>query len=450
MNLSFFRQLASFKNGIHPAEFKDYTAHLPIRRMDFVDEYIIPMNQHIGAPSRPVVRVNQKVGRGELIALADGFVSVAQHSPVDGVVTDIRPHLHPSGQMEMAVIIRRDFSSPQLIKGRPLNWEETSFSDFIRIVQESGIVGLGGAAFPAHVKFNVPEGKKCKYLLLNGCECEPFLTADHRVMLEYPDRLFAGIRILQHFLKCEQVFIGIENNKPDAIALLSSLVQEQKLNASVVPLNVKYPQGAEKMLISAILKCEVPRGSLPIDKGCVVSNVATAVAVADRFQKGWPLLERVVTVAGPGIRKSANLLVPIGTPVFELIEKCGGLEEKASRIILGGPMMGTAQKSLQVPVTKGTSGILVLTDELVKEVETHKCIRCGRCVDACPMFLQPNYLGLLARKGLFSEMAKNSLKDCMECASCSFVCPSGIPLVQLFRSAKHNLRNNPPDEDEKG
>jgi electron transport complex protein RnfC len=309
-------------------------------------------------------------------------------------------------------------------------------------VQDAGIVGLGGAAFPAHVKFAIPEDKNCKYLMVNGCECEPFLTADHRVMVEYPDAIIDGINIINRFLKAEKAYVGIEANKADAIAILKEKAASNDFPIEIVPLEVKYPQGAEKMMITAILGIEVPSGKLPLDLEAMVSNVGTIAAISDLFRKGQPLIERVVTITGTAIKRPTNVLVPIGTPMRDVVELCGGITHDDPRILLGGPMMGAIQKSLDVPVVKGTSGILLLTQDEVKDLDEYSCIRCGRCVDACPIFLNPSLLGLLAKKGLWDEMAENNIMDCFECGSCSFSCPSGIPLTQSFRVGKGILREN--------
>jgi len=407
--------------------------------MPFVDLYTLPLSQHIGAPSKPVVREGQKVRRGEMIAEPGGYVSVALHAPVDGVVEAIDLFDAPNGQFLPAIQIRADrFSTQQMAASAPAFPE--SEKEFIQAVQMAGIVGMGGAAFPAHVKFAIPEGKQCKHLMLNGCECEPFLTCDHRVMLEYAEALLEGTRILARFTKPEKVYIAIEANKPDAIAVLREAAEKADFAVEVVPLKVKYPQGAEKMMISAILGTEVPGGKLPIDVGALAVNVGTAVALAQYFRSGLPLIERVVTVSGTALRRPSNLLIPIGTPMREAVEYCGGIDHPEPRILLGGPMMGMVQKNLDVPVLKGTSGILVLTDAEVQDLDTLSCVRCGRCLEACPLFLNPARLGLLARKGLWEEMKENNVMDCFECGSCSFVCPSGIPLVQSFRVGKGMVR----------
>ena len=431
----------TFSHGIHPEEYKELTDHCKVERMPFVEDYILPLTQHLGAPNKPIVQKGSKVLRGQKIADANGFVSVALHSPVDGTVTGIGLAENPNGQMVQSIFIKADpFSTQQLTPSIPRPYEEMSVKEFIASVQDAGIVGLGGAAFPAHVKFAIPEGKTCRYIILNGCECEPFLTSDHRTMVEYPDEVIDGTRIVQHFLKAEKIFIGIEANKPDAIAILREKAQQSGLPIEVIALKVKYPQGAEKMLITAILDKEVPSGKLPLDVEALVNNVSSIAAISQWFRKGQPLIERVVTVTGTAVKRPANVLVPLGTPMRNVVDLCGGITSTSSRILLGGPMMGMVQKTLDIPVVKGTSGILILTTNEVKDLSQYNCIRCSRCLEACPMYLNPSLLGMLAKKGLWEEMEENHVMDCFECGCCSYVCPSAIPLVQSFRVGKSIIR----------
>lgn len=439
--------LKTFSHGVHPEEFKELSAQCPTERMPFGDEYVLPLNQHIGAPAIPLVQKGLSVKRGEKIADPGSYVSVALHSPVDGVVKAIELREDPKGQMVQSIVIATDKFSPQVCQQPlPPAPESLSTKDFIASIQQGGIVGLGGAAFPAHVKFAIPEGKTCKYIMLNGCECEPFLTADHRNMVEFPDELIDGIGILQHHIKAEKIFIAIEANKPDAIAVLGEKTKASGLPIEVVPLAVKYPQGAEKMMITAILDKEVPSGKLPLDVETLVSNVGTITALHHWFRKGQPLIERIVTVTGTAIGRPTNVMVPIGTPMQDVVDWCGGITDEAARILLGGPMMGMVQKTLTPPIVKGTSGILVLTTREVQDLEQYNCIRCGRCVEACPMHLNPSILGMLANKGLWEDMTEHHIMDCFECGSCSFVCPSNIPLVQHFRVAKGLLREQKAKE----
>ncbi len=436
----------TFRHGIHPQEHKDATEHLRIERMPFVDSYVLPLSQHAGAPARPLVQPGEEVRRGQPVAAADGFVSTTLHSPVTGRVRALGPRHHPAGQWKPALVIDADpFADQQPPEGPAIPWQELSADEFVQQVQDAGLVGMGGAAFPSHVKYRLPEGKRLRHLVINGCECEPYLTADHRLMVEQPRQILRGIEILAQRLGVEEAVIGVELNKPDALDTLRGELAAADnhlggVPVRVVPLEVKYPQGAEKMLIEAIFGVEVPAGKLPLDVEMLVNNVATMAALASWFDHGVPLIERVVTVAGPGVRRPANLLVPVGTPVRALLDHCGGLESQVREVVMGGPMMGMPLASLDVPVLKGTSGILAFTEETARLAKEYACIRCGRCVEACPQYLNPSRLARLARVGRLDELADLHTLDCVECGSCSFACPSNIPIVQLIRVAKGQLR----------
>ncbi len=432
---------ATFKHGIHPDDHKYLTKDREIERIPFSKNYLLPLQQHIGKPSIPVVKKGEYVKRGQLIAKADGFVSVALHAPVDGTIEKIERFKGPKGVEQEAISITTDLYSSQHIQTTPPPaYSELTFAEFIEHIQNAGIVGLGGAAFPSHVKFSIPKDKKCTVFMLNGCECEPYLTSDHRLMLEYAEETLEGMMILNHFLQAEQLYVAVEDNKPESIQKLIEVKNQKGYPIQIVPLKTKYPQGAEKMMITAILGQELPSGKLPIDLGVIVSNVGTSVAISQYFRSGTPLIERIVTITGESLIKPSNLLIPIGTPLREVIQYCGGEESQISHLILGGPMMGNVQKSLEVPVIKGTSGVLVKGVENVLDFQQYNCIRCGKCVEACPMFLNPAQLGTLGKKGFWEEMEEEHLFDCFECGSCSYVCPSGIPLVQTFRMAKEHLR----------
>ncbi|RMH64524.1 MAG: electron transport complex subunit RsxC [Calditrichaeota bacterium] len=438
--MGLFNTLPTFQRGIHPGDFKDLTRHLPIERMPFSAELTIPLSQHLGAPSKPRVKVGDTVQRGQLIAEPGGFVSIGQHAPVTGTVTAIEPRPHPTGRMVESIIIATDPFSPQTFYNEhPMDWEALSPRELISLIQHGGFVGLGGAAFPTHVKLSVPEGKHARFLIVNGVECEPYLTSDHRVMLEEYDDLFYGIRILQKILDVRQVYIGVENNKEDAIEVLRNHVPDD-MACEVIALETKYPQGAEKMLIEAVLHREVPSGKLPIDVEVVVNNSGTITGIGHMFRFGQPLIERVVTVTGPGIKRPANVRVPIGTPLTELLNFCGGITDDTRQILFGGPMMGAPQARLDVPILKGTSGILCLTENEINVREEYPCIRCLRCVDVCPVGLNPSRLGALAKSRDYEHMLDFHVMDCVECGSCSYICPSNIPLVQRFRVAKGLLR----------
>jgi electron transport complex protein RnfC len=407
--------------------------------MPFVREHVLPLSQHIGAPSKPVVEVGQRVRRGQMIAEPGGFVSVALHAPVTGEVTAIELRLHPNGKMMPAVVIETDpFDSQRLPELPPVDFASLTPREMVERVQRGGLVGLGGAAFPSHVKFQVPEGRRIRIAVINGCECEPYLTCDHRVMLERPEAVVRGTEIIMASVGTERGCIGVEANKPDAIAALRAVAPPK---IEVVPLQVKYPQGAEKILIDAIFGEQVPTGGLPLDIEILVNNVGTTVALADLFDRGEPLIERVVTVTGPAVRRPRNLLVPIGTPLSAVIDHCGGLRSGPCQVVLGGPMMGMAQKSLEAPILKGCSGVLCLDRASAVPQRELPCIRCGRCLEACPMFLNPARLTQLIRAEHVEELEAHHLNSCFECASCSFACPSRIPLVQWLRMGKAMLRN---------
>jgi electron transport complex protein RnfC len=437
----------TFRHGVHPEEHKEATAHLALERMPFVAKYTVPLSQHTGAPARPVVTVGDRVERGERIAEPGGFVSTTLHAPVAGRIVAIAPRPHPLGKLVEAIEIEADpFSAQRLAVGEPLDPTTLDNPTFVTELQRAGLVGMGGAAFPTHVKYRLPEGRKISRLLVNGCECEPFLTADHRLMVEQAEEVVRGAVIAADRLAVQETVIGVEINKLDAIEALRRAVARTPATRAamrVVPLEVKYPQGAEKMLIRAVYGLEVPSGKLPLDVGVLVNNVATMIAIADWFDRRLPLIERVVTVAGPGVRRPANLIVPVGTPVRDVLEHCGGLSEATREVVMGGPMMGTPLASLDVPVLKGTSGLLAFTEEEARLPTEYTCIKCGRCVEACPQFLNPSRLGRLSRAGMFDEMVGYHANDCVECGACSYACPSGIPIVQLIRVAKGVLRTRP-------
>ncbi len=431
----------SFRHGVHPPGSKEQTSDKPIRRMPFPEEVVLPLRQHTGKPSKPIVKVGDHVERGDVVAVADGYVSVPQHAPAAGVVRSIGWWPHPDGSMDTAIRIEVDRFNAQLPRPRLVpEWQGLTPDQVRKAVQGAGVVGLGGAAFPTHVKLNPPEEAPVELLLINGAECEPYLTSDHRVMVEYPERVHFGIRVMMQCLGVTRTVIGVEKNKPDAIARLRDTIPAD-LDIEVIGLTVKYPQGAEKMLIKAVTGREVPSGKLPMHVGAVVQNVGSIAAIAEVFETGYPLIERIVTVTGPGIRTPRNLIIPVGTKLRDVIEFCGGLTDDATEIIFGGPMMGLPQADLDVPVLKGTSGIVVLTESESARPAPNPCIHCGRCLEACPVFLNPQQLGQLAQLGLYDEMAETAhLMDCMLCGSCSYVCPSNIPLSQMFALGKSGLR----------
>ncbi len=438
----------SFAHGVHPQHHKGQTADLPIQRVPFGKRYVMPLGQHIGVPAIAVVEKGTTVRRGDLIAKPGGFVSTALHSPVTGTISEISPQRTLDGSFRPAIVIEADpFSTQRVATTPPESWESLSLEAFIGVVQQAGIVGMGGAAFPSHVKYSIPDGAQIDDLLINGAECEPFLTNDHRLMVERPATVIEGTEILRSKLGAKRANIGIEKNKPEAIeSLTAELSKHPDLPITLSPLEVKYPQGAEKMLIQSVYRREVPAGQLPRDIGVAVNNVGTIVAIADLFERGMPLIERVVTVSGPGIDQPANLMVPLGTPVRDVLEFCGGLNEETREVIMGGPMMGFPIASLDVPILKGSSGILAFTEQQTARPHEYPCIRCGRCLEACPYFLNPSRLALLSRNRRYEETVEYNVMDCVECGACSFACPSNIPIAQLIRTAKDNLRQHPVEK----
>lgn len=429
-----------FAHGVHPPEEKELTSGLPIRRMPFPDELVLPLRQHAGKPATLCVKVGDKVERGDPIGLADGFMSVPIHASAAGTVTAIDWWPHPDGTMAQAVHIAVDKYAPQVPRPRLVpRWEGLTVDEVVKAVQGAGVVGLGGAAFPTHVKLAPPKDFTVHTLIVNGAECEPYLTSDHRTMVEYPERVHFGCRIMMHTLGVKKAVIGVEKNKPDAIAALER-TKPKDLDITIMPLTVKYPQGAEKMLIQSVTGVEVPSGKLPVSVGVVVQNVGSLAAVAEVFDTGLPLIERIVTVTGHGLRRPANLIVPVGTKLKDLLAYCDGITADAAEVIIGGPMMGLSQANLEAPVIKGTTGVVVLASHETRGETVYPCIHCGRCLDACPVFLNPSWLGDLARVKRYDDMADFHLADCMLCGSCSYVCPSNIPLSQLFQASKVMLR----------
>ena len=428
------------KGGVHPAENK-LTADKPIEKAGLPKQVTIPIAQHIGAPSKPVVKKKDQVKVGDVIAKSEGFVSANIHSSVSGTIAKIDNVPDPSGFRKPCVIINVEGdewnenidTTPEIKKDFSL-----SAQDIRDKVSEAGIVGLGGATFPSHVKLSVPEGKKVDTLIINGVECEPYLTSDHRVMLERAEEMLIGIQLLKKALGVNRVLIGIENNKPDALEHIQNLVSEKE-GIEVYPLKVKYPQGGEKQLIKALINREVPSGGLPLDVGVVVHNVGTSFAVYEAVQKNKPLVERVITVTGKSLKKPSNFMVRIGTPVKDIIEAAGGVPEDTGKVVNGGPMMGKALNSLDVPVVKGTSGILVIPEKEAKRDKEQNCIRCAKCVSVCPMGLEPYLLKQLSQLERFEDLEKNDVMDCMECGSCAFECPANLPLLDYIRYGKVNV-----------
>ncbi len=446
----------SFRHGIHPDPHKEATGGLAVEHMPLVERYVLPLSQHAGAPSVPRVRPGQEVRRGECLADPDGQRSVALHAPASGRVRAIELSPHPSGGLSPAIILETNFYADQSVQCAPAYpgepgtrelWNrrasdppttEEERAAALRQVQRAGVVGMGGAAYPAHAKLRLPPGKRVDTVVLNGAECEPYLTADHRLMVERSAAVILGLRLLVALLGARRGSIGVEVNKPDAIEALSRACRGDD-RLEVVPLGVEYPEGAKQMLIEAVTGARVPLGGRSVDIHVTIHNVASAAAIYDACASGRPAVERIVTVTGAGVRRPANVLVPIGTPMNDLVAHCGGLTEGTRSVVVGGAMMGQTQASLAVPVTKAVSGLLALT-EGARPIAEEPCIRCGSCLEACPMFLNPAQLALLTRGGRSEALREANVGACFECGSCAFVCPSHIPLTDLIRTGKSLAR----------
>jgi electron transport complex protein RnfC len=427
----------SFRGGIHPNDRKRYTANKAIEVASIPNKVIIPVRQHIGAPCSPIVKVGDLVKKGQVIAEAQAFVSSPIHASTSGKVVEVAAYPHPVFGSCMAVVIESD-GQDEWVEGLPLNrdWKTLDVTEIKEIIRQSGMVGMGGATFPTHIKMAPPAEKPIHTFILNGAECEPFLTADHRVMLEQTDRIVTGMQIAMKVLGVTKGYIGIEENKPDAIDALRKACSAVS-GLEVVALQTKYPQGAEKTLISVVTGTDVPSGGLPMDVGVVVQNVGTVVAIADAVQKGIPLIERVTTVTGGALKEPKNVLFRIGTTFAGAVAACGGFTQQPVKVIMGGPMMGMAQSTLDVPIIKGTSGILVLSETDVNVGPERSCIRCGRCVDACPMGLVPSMLSVLSERGVHSVAKEQyDLLDCVECGSCVYVCPAKRNIVHYVKLSK--------------
>lgn len=423
--------------GTHPPDLK-LTSGCQVVTAPIPPEVTIPLTQHLGAPASSLVSKGDKVLVGQIIGKAGGFVSSNIHSSVSGTVSRVDDFADSSGykQLSVKIAVEGDAWIDTIDRSKDLKPDiEYTGEEIIGRCSDAGIVGLGGAAFPTQVKLKIPPGRKCDILIINGAECEPYLTSDHRLMIEKGSGIIVGIRLLMKALNTEKAIIGIENNKPDAIEKMTLLAKETK-GISVQALEVKYPQGGEKQLIKTILGKEVPVGALPIDLGVVVQNVATAFAVYEAVQKNKPLFERVITVTGKSLSKPSNFLARIGTPVSFLIEAAGGLPGDAGKIINGGPMMGKAVSTADVPVVKSMSGILVLTNSESVRRNVEPCIRCAKCVSACALKLEPYLLMSLSKKGLFEKASEERITDCCECGSCSFICPASRPLLDYIRLGK--------------
>ena len=431
-------ELKTFKGGIHPPYNKELASGKAIKRAPVPAEVVIPLSQHIGAPNEPLVKEGDRVEPGQKIGSSEAFVSAPVHSSVAGTVKAISDLPNFTGAKVKSVVITPDASQPEFAKKPGKDLDSLSAEEIRGIAREAGLVGMGGAAFPTHVKLTPPADKPVDTVIINACECEPFLTCDHRQMLERTADLVVGARLLKAAVGAQKVVFGVEANKMDAADALRSATSSLS-DVEVEVLQVKYPEGAEKMLIFALTGRKVPPGKLPSEVGCLVQNVGTAIALYEAAAWGKPLYERVLTVTGPGVREPANLLCAIGTPISALIDACGGLVGNPAKLIMGGPMTGWAQPDTSASVVKGTSGVVVLTSDVVDAGEEAECVRCGKCIEACPMSLSPNYIVQAARRAQWDKAEMWGALDCFECGCCSFACPAYIPHVSYVRKAKAEI-----------
>nr|WP_320051309.1 electron transport complex subunit RsxC [uncultured Desulfuromonas sp.] len=427
----------TFRGGIHLPGHKRET-HQPIEVCHLPDQLVLPLSQHAGEPAQPCVAVGDRVAKGQCVATAEAEVSAPVHASTSGSVVAIEPRPHPSGKNLPAIVIKPDGEDRWATDLTPLNPQLWSPETLKQHIRDAGIVGMGGGTFPTHVKLTLMEQHACDTLVINGCECEPWLSGDDRLMVEQGDKVLDGADILRRALGVQRTLIGIEDNKPEAIALLRHA--SRKFDAmEIVCVPSKYPQGAEKQLIDVLLGRQVPSGGHPANIGVVVDNVATAAAVSDAVRYGRPLVERVVTIAGPALSTPKNLWVRLGTPLRTLIDQCGGSREEIGKIIVGGPMMGQSQLGLDTPVVKGTTGLLLFGSQDVSLHAAGPCIRCGRCIAACPLHLLPATITAYAERGRFDVALNDGALECMECGCCTYVCPAARPLVQMLRYAKAEI-----------
>lgn len=427
----------TFKGGVHIPEFKEFTASKAIEKAKEPKIVYISLHQHVGASCKPLVEVGEYVKVGQKIGDVDAYVSAPIHSSVSGVVKEITSLYMPTGDKKECIVIESDGKNEMHESIKPNDYSSLSQEEKINIIKEAGIVGLGGAGFPMHAKIETTD---CgiDVAILNGAECEPFLTCDHRIMLEQPEKIVSGLKIIMDLMEVENGFIGVEDNKMDAIESLTKTIGDD--NLKVAKVKTKFPQGDSYRLLDAITGRKVPLGGRCKDSLAIVSNVYTALALSEALHEGKPLYERTVTVTGNGIKEPKNLLAKVGTPIGELIEQCGGFVGKPGKVIVGGPMTGFAQYTLDTPVTKTTAGIIVLTEEEAKPEKVEPCIRCGKCLQVCPVYIQPLFISAYALKNDINKAEEYNAAACIECGSCSFICPSKRPLAESIKHVKREIK----------
>ncbi len=432
-------RLKSFPGGVHPHDNKHYSKKAQVEEMPLPGKVVIPLSQHIGAPAKPIVQVGDKVLTGQMIAEPGGFVSIPMHASISGTVTKIDLFSHPAGNRQMAIEITGDGTDEWVKLEDNPDFLNMSAKDMKEKIAKAGICGMGGAGFPTHVKLSPPPENAIDTVILNGVECEPYLTSDYRLMMERGEDIVSGLKAIMKALNAANGYIGIEVNKPDAIAKMEQIVKGEK-NISVVGLQLKYPQGAEKQLIYAATKRKVPaKGGLPLAVGVVVQNVGTAVAVYEALRFGKPLIQRIVTVTGKIVKNPKNLKTRIGTSMQEMLDFCGGTTGEIGKVISGGPMMGIAIATLDTPIGKGSSGIVIFDPKEAGKDDENVCLHCGRCIDVCPMDLFPAQIAACVRTDKLEESQKAGLTDCMKCGSCAYVCPSHIKIVQWIEIGKQKV-----------
>lgn len=431
-------EVKQFLGGINIPHYKSFSEQKAIKETSLPDEIVIPLSQHTGAPNEPLVKVGDKVKAGQKIGATDKFVSAPVHASLSGTVTAIEPRPFMLGDMVDSIVIAVD-KVQETVELTENDLEKMSSDEIRAAVKEAGVVGMGGAAFPTSVKLSPPPDKKVDTLIINGCECEPYLTCDHRIMLEKPKELLEGTKLLMRVLGIEQAYICIEDNKEDAIEAVRQENDDPRIVLLKMP--TKYPQGSEKHLVKAAVDREIPSGGLPFDVGTLIQNVGTCVAVYEAAKFNKPLIERVVAVTGQNVQEPQNLMVKIGTKLSHIIDECGGIVDEPAKVVVGGPMTGRSQETLEAPVVKGTTGVVVLPPDMaIEDMDYSDCVRCCKCVEHCPMLLYPNQISIYCEAGMVAEANQWNTMDCIECGICAYVCPSKRPITQLVQSMKPLIR----------